>query len=278
MPPPREAKRREVFLLYSWPSPRTIWRSGGNSRPPGRKQSLRLLDRRLRRLRLRRLVADQPHFAEQLRHLHSRERFEERRYLRGNLGDVPGQFVSAGGIAIACGNDGHLVHLTERLGESAHHFRQSRDEFVEHGGLVVFLEGLGLDVHSLGFSFALLEDDFRFGFALRTNRRGAAFRLAHQALAFGVGQRFDALPLDFRRLQNGSDELAFAALDFRFLYFHLGFALHLLHPHGFFDHFLLHDVGFDFIRFVGGGLGLLGHLQIAGLLDVQVALGFGLLG
>src|SRR6267378_4035436 len=57
--------------------------------------------------------------------------------------------------------------------ESAHNFRQSSDEFVEHGGLVVLLEGLRLDVHGFGFGFALLEDDLRFGFALRPNGRGA---------------------------------------------------------------------------------------------------------
>src|SRR5205085_7152514 len=47
--------------------------------------------------------------------------------------------------------------------------------------------------------------------------RGAALRFAHQALAFGVGQSFDALALDFRLLQHGGDEFAFAARDFRFL-------------------------------------------------------------
>src|SRR5216683_1702467 len=61
--------------------------------PPGRKRSLRLLDRRLRRLQLRRFVADQPHFAEQFRHLHAGERFEKRGHLRGNPGDVPGQLI-----------------------------------------------------------------------------------------------------------------------------------------------------------------------------------------
>jgi hypothetical protein len=59
--------------------------------PPGRKRSLRLLCRHLRRqFWLWRFVADQAHFAEQLRHLHAGEGFEERRHLRGNLGDVSG--------------------------------------------------------------------------------------------------------------------------------------------------------------------------------------------
>src|SRR6202521_2896705 len=201
MPPPREAKRREVFLSCSWPSPpRPFGVPVGIQNPPGRKRSLGLLDRRLRRLRLRRFVADQPHFAEQFRHLHARERFEERRYLRGDLGDVARQLVSACGIAIARGNDGHLVYLAERLAESAHHFGQSGDEFVEHGGLVVFLEGLRLDVHGLGFGFTLLEDDLRLGFTLRADRGGAAFGFGYRALTLGAGERFDALALDFRRL------------------------------------------------------------------------------
>src|SRR5712664_1454196 len=216
--------------------PRDHWRPRQVRRElPGRKRTLRLLHRRLRRLRLRRFVADQPHFAEQFRHLHAGERFEERGHLRGNPGDVPGQLVSAGGIAIARGYDGHLVHFAERLGESAHYFRQSADEFVEHGGLVVFLEGFRLDVHGLGFGFALLEDDFGFGFALRTDRRGAAFGFGYRALTLGAGERFAALALDFRLLEHGSDELALAALDFCFLHLYLGFTLHLLHSHGFGD-------------------------------------------
>src|SRR5438477_8455230 len=158
MPPPREAKRRELFLSYSWPSPRDHWAPGwALDGPPGRKRSLRLLDRRLWLLRLRRLVADQPDFAEQFRHLHAGEGLEERGDLRRDLGDVSGQFVGTSGVAVARGNDGHLVHLAERLAEGPHHFRQSGDEFVEHGGLVVLLEGLRLDVHGLGFGFALLE-------------------------------------------------------------------------------------------------------------------------
>src|SRR5229473_7278477 len=228
MPPLGKSKRGEAFHSCSWPSPETTWRPREVRRDlPGRKQltvsrsylqSLRLFDRRLRRLRLRCFVADQPHFAEQFRHLHAGERFEKRGHLRGNPGDVPGQLVSAGGIAIARGNDGHLVHLAERLAESARHLRQAGDEFVEHGGLVVFLEGFRLDVHGLGFGFALLEDDFGFGFALRTDRRGAAFGFGYRALTLGAGQRFDALALDFRLLEYRGDELAFAALDFRFLH------------------------------------------------------------
>src|SRR5260370_24626768 len=113
------------------------WAFGG---PPGRKRALRLNDWPLR-LRLRRFVADQPHFAEQVGNLHAGERFEERGHLRGDSRDVSGQFISAGSIAIACGNDGHLVYLAERLGKSAHDIRQSRKQLVDDGGPVVFPEG-----------------------------------------------------------------------------------------------------------------------------------------
>src|SRR5882762_1110244 len=284
----KNPKKKKLFFRAHGHPPETIWRPRQVRKDlPGRKQltasrsypqSLRLLDRRLRRLRLRRFVADQPHFAKQLRHLHAGERFEERGHLRGNPGDVPGKLVSAGGIAIACGDDGHFVHLAERLAERAHHFRQSGDEFVEHGGLVVFLEGFRLHVHGFGFGFTLLEDDLGFGFTLRANRGGAAFGFGDRALTLGAGERFEALAFDFRLLQHGGDEFLLAARDFRFLHFHLRFTLHLLDTHGLFNHLLLHDVGFDFIRLVGGGLRFLGHFQVAGFLDVQVALRFGLLG
>ncbi len=110
---------------------------------------------RNRRRRLRRFVADLADFAEQLGHLHAGERFEERRHLRRDLGHVAGKFVSARRIAVAGGDDGDFIHLAERLGQSAHHFRQAGDEFVEDGRLVVFLEGLRLDVHRFRFGLAL---------------------------------------------------------------------------------------------------------------------------
>ena len=78
--------------------------------------------------------------------------------------------------------------------------------------------------------------------------------------------------------QHGGDEFAFAASNFRVLHFHLCFALDLLYTDGFGNDLLLHDVGFDFVGFVGGGLGFLGHFQVAGFLDVQIAFRFGLLG
>jgi len=93
-----------------------------------------------------------------------------------------------------------------------------------------------LNVHSLGFSFALLEDDFRFAFALRTNRRGAPSASLIKRWRSAC-QRFDSLPLDFRGLKR-SDELAFRR-SISLPDFHLGFALHLLHPHGSSNHFLL---------------------------------------
>ena len=113
---------------------------------------------------------------------------------------------------------------------------------------------------------------------MRADRRRAALRFAHEPLAFGVGERFDALALDFRLLQDGGDEFAFAARDFRLLDFHLGFALHLLDLDRFGDDVLLLDVGFNFIGLVGLCLRLLRGLEEGGFLDVEVALRFGLLG
>src|SRR6266478_3736289 len=240
---------------------------------------LRLLRGRLRRLlRIRRFVADQPHLAEELRHLHAGECFEERGNLRRYPGDVARELVCSGGIAIAGGHDGDLVHFAERLSERADDIRQAGDELVDDGGLVVFLVGLGLNVHGAGFGFALLEDDLGFGFTLRTDGRGPAFGFAHQALAFGVGKRLDALTLDFRLLEDGGDQFAFAARDLGFLHFHLSFALDLLDFNGLGNDLLLLDVGFDFVSLVCLRLGFFRSFKEVGFLDVEVALGFGLLG
>src|SRR5213082_2511294 len=233
--PPEGARGLRTSSCRSCPSPETLgvleW---ALARPPGRKLRLLLLGRRERRLlRPRSLVANQPHLVEQFGHLHAGERFEKRWHLRGNSGDVAGQLVGSSRAVIAGGNDGDFVHFAERFAERPHDVWQAGDEFVDHGRLVVLLVGFRLDVHGLGFRFTLLEDDFGFGFALRADGRGAALRFAHQALAFGVGQSFDALALDFRLLQHGGDEFAFAARDFRFLHFHLSFAFHLLDLHGF---------------------------------------------
>src|SRR5215472_4366168 len=252
------------FVLPFMSIPRTTERPRWTlSGPPGRKRHLHFLCWRLRRrwrqlLWLRRLVANQPHFAEKVRHLHAGKRFEERRHLRGNFRDVAGELIRSCGVAVARGNDGYFVHFAERLDERAHDFRQAGDQFVDHCGLVVFLEGFGLDVHGLGFRFALLEDDLRFGFTLRANRGGAAFGFGHQTLTFCGSQRLDALALDFRLLQDGGDEFAFAARDFRFLHFYLGFALHLLDLHGLGNHVLLLNVSLNFIGLVGLRLRLLG--------------------
>src|SRR5271170_2426261 len=82
--------------------------------PPGRKRTLLL--RSDRYFLLRRLIADHPYLAEQVRHLHAGECFEERRHLRGNLRDVAGELVSAGCVAISCGDNSDFVYLAELLG------------------------------------------------------------------------------------------------------------------------------------------------------------------
>src|ERR1700722_2156797 len=124
-----------VFPRHGHP-PTAIKRPGGLVRAHrGRKRTLRLGRGCYWLLGLRCFVADQTHLAEQVRHLHAGERFEERRNLRGNLRDVTGQLLSAGCIAISRRDDGDFVDFAERLGKSAHDFRQTADEFVHHGGL-----------------------------------------------------------------------------------------------------------------------------------------------
>jgi hypothetical protein len=90
-----------IFPRHGRP-PTAIKRPGKPDGLQGRKRALRLGRGRCGFLWLRRLIADHPYLAEQLRHLHAGERFEERRHLRGHLGDVPGQLVSAGCVAVSC--------------------------------------------------------------------------------------------------------------------------------------------------------------------------------
>jgi hypothetical protein len=97
-----EDPQHQEFLFPRHGRPPTaIKRPGKPDGLQGRKRRLRLGRGRCRFLWLRRLIADHPYLAEQLRHLHARERFEERRHLRGHLGDVAGQLVSAGGVAVS---------------------------------------------------------------------------------------------------------------------------------------------------------------------------------
>src|SRR5208283_1721850 len=227
---------------------------------------------------LGRFVADQTDFAEEIGNFHAAEGFEERGNLRGDAGDVTGELVGSGGVTIAGGNDGDFVHLAERFAEGADDFRQTGDELVHDGGLVVLLEGFGLNVHGAGLGVALLENDFGFGFTLCANRGSLALGFGNQALALGAGKRLDALALDFRLFQDGGDEFAFAANDFGVLNFYLGFALDLLNADLFEYDGLLLAIGLDFIGLVGLRLGLLAGFQVVGLLDVEVTCGFGLLG
>ena len=79
---------------------------------------------------------------------------------------IAGDLVHAGGVAIAGRNDGDLVDISKRRGQRLDNLRHAADQLVDDGSLVVLLVGFGLDVHRLGFGFALLEDDLGFGFAL----------------------------------------------------------------------------------------------------------------
>src|SRR5579863_6103891 len=85
------------------------------------------------------LVSDGTHLPEQLRELHARERFEQRRDLRRHLGYVAGNLAHAGGVAVARGNNRDLVDIRQWRGQGAHHFRQVGEQLVDHRRLVVLL-------------------------------------------------------------------------------------------------------------------------------------------
>src|SRR5438045_1115377 len=139
------------------------------------------------------LVADSSHFREQLGHAHSRKRFEERRNLRRHFGEVAGDLVHPRRVAVAGGNDGDFVHVGKRAGHGSDDLGHAGEQLVDDRRLVVLLVGFGFHVHGFGFGFTLLEDDFRFGFALSANRRRVTFGFGNQALLFGGGEGFDPL-------------------------------------------------------------------------------------
>src|SRR5579862_6192165 len=223
-------------------------------------------------------VPNLPYLREKLGHLHSRKRFKQRRDLRRHRGHVSRDLVHAGCVSIAGRNDGDLVHVGQRRGQRPYHFGQARDELIDNRGLVVFLVSLGLHVHGLGFGLAFLEDDFGFRLALRADGGGLAVGFHGQLRFLGFGQCLDAFALHLRRLQHGGDQFALAPLDFGVLHGDFVLFLYLLDLHLLRDHLLLHDVGLDLISLVGGGLLLLHDLVIVGLLDLQIARGFRLLG
>ena len=192
--------------------------------------------------------------------------------------NVAGDLVHAGRIAIAGRDDGDFVDIGERRRQCSHYFRQPGEQFVDDRGLVVFLEGLGFDVHGLGFGFAFFQDDFGFRFALRADGEGMTLRFCREPHFFGGCQSLDASALHFGHFQRGSNQFVLAALDFRLRHFDLLFLLHLLDLHLFKDHLLLHDIGLDVVGLVGLRLLLLGGFEIQRSLHFQIAGGFGLFG
>ena len=207
--------------------------ANSRERSPDRSRTPRLRFRRIDRLHA--FVAELPHLAEQLRQRHARERLEQSRHLRSHLGDVAGDLVHPGSIAVSGGDDRDLVDIRQRTGQCLHHFRHAGKQLVDHGRLVVLLVGLGFYVHRFGFGFAFLEDDLGFGLALRTNRGRMAFGFRDQTLLLGCRERFNSLTIDLGSLQHGRDEFLFAAIDFRLLHLDLLLFLDLLHLHRFGD-------------------------------------------
>ena len=198
--------------------------------------------------------------------------------MRRHLGDVPGDLVHPRCIAISRRNDGDLVHVRQRAGQRLYHLGHGGEQPVDHRRLVVLLIRLSLHVHGLRFRFAFLEDDFRFGLALRPDRRSMALGFRNQALLFGRRQRLDPLPLNLCSFEYCRDQFFFAAVNFGFLHFHLLLFLDLLHLHLLCHNLLLHDVGLDVIRLIGLCLLTFGDFQKLRSLDFQVALRFRLLG
>src|SRR3984893_11987606 len=178
--------------------------------------------------RLRWLVAELPHLAEQLRQRHARKCLEQRRHLRRHFGDVASDFVHPGGIAVSGGDDGDLVDVGQRTGQRPDHLRHAGEQPVDHRCLVVFLIGFGLYVHGLGFGLTFLENDFGFGLPLRAYRRCVPFGLRNQALLFGRGEGLNALTLNFCLLQYSCNQFFLAAVDLRFLHLDLLLFLDLL--------------------------------------------------
>ena len=87
---------------------------------------------------------------------------------------------------------------------------------------------------------------------------------------------FDALPLDLRLLQNRGDQFFLVPQDLGFLHLHLALFFDLLYLDLLGDHALLHDIGLELVGLVGLGFLPAGRLGKLRLLDVEVALGFGL--
>ncbi len=101
---------------------------------------------------------------------------------------------------IACRDDGDLVDIGQRRSESADHFGQAGDEFIDHGGLVPFLIGFRFHVHRLCFGFTFAENDIGVGFTLHARGGGRAFGFNAQLFTGGCCQHFVCVGVRLRRL------------------------------------------------------------------------------
>src|SRR6266403_3343399 len=81
------------FLVMALPRLPFTKKCLGRSRDLPRRTELLGFVRQRGRRRLGRVVADQAHLGEQVRHLHARERLEQRRHLRRNLRYVAAELV-----------------------------------------------------------------------------------------------------------------------------------------------------------------------------------------
>jgi len=123
----------------------------------------------------------------------------------------------------------------------------------------------------------LLEDDLGFGFTLRANRGGAAFGFGDRALTLGAGEvsmRWRSISACFSTVAMSSSRGARFPLPALSLALHAPPAGHARTLQSPFCCMTLVSISYA----LSAVLALLGHFQVAGFLDVQVALRFGLLG
>src|SRR5882724_75835 len=145
---------------------------------------------------LRWFVAQLSYFAKQISQVHTGQGLKECGNLCGHFGDVGSDFVHSSGSVVPGGDHSDPIHVRQRSGQRSDNVRHGGEQLVNDCGLVIFLERLGLHVHSLGFRLTFLKDNFGLGFALRPNGGCMAFGFGGKALLLCRSESFDALPLD----------------------------------------------------------------------------------
>src|SRR5207237_9864600 len=84
------------------------------------------------------------------------------------------------------GDDSDFVNLAEWLSNSTDDFGHTGEELVQNGGLIVFVEGGGFNLHGIGFGFTFGADDFGFGETTGTDNLSVSETTS--AVSFGFGK------------------------------------------------------------------------------------------